>query len=303
MIFFFFIVCWNMNKMRCCHAWYACERNVTKVALVNTRALLVDAQKNAYAIGAFNIENMEMTLAVVEAAEELGVPVILQTTPATVRYGGLSMFYAMAQAAARGARVPVALHLDHADSFSLAAQAIRGGYTSVMIDGALLTLAENILLTKKVVEMAAPNLIPVEAALGNAGREAHYTDPKEALQFVEQTRIDSLAVAIETTDGPYTSTTPEPDISRLRQIRRMISIPLVLDDASALSDEQIRKYIQAGICKVNFSAALHRAYSDAIRELLREKPETRDPKIYSARGQEKVIDIVKNRIRVCSGIA
>ena len=137
--------------------------------LVTSEAMLLAAQKGGYAVGAFNVENMEMAQAVIAAAEELQAPVMIQTTPSTVRYGSLALYRANVAALAKAAKVPVAMHLDHGNSFELAAQALREGYTSIMIDGSHEIFEENIALTQKVVAMCKPNQIPVEAELGKVG--------------------------------------------------------------------------------------------------------------------------------------
>ena len=137
--------------------------------LVTTTKMLLDAQKGGYAVGAFNIENMEMAMAVIAAAEECSAPVIIQTTPSTVRYSSVDIFFAMVAALAKNVKAPVALHLDHGESFDMAMQAIRAGYTSIMIDGSHSVFDENIALARRVVEVASPNNIPVEAELGKVG--------------------------------------------------------------------------------------------------------------------------------------
>ena len=182
------------------------------MALVTTKELLLDTQKNGYAVGAFNMENMEMVQAVVSAAEKTHSPVILQTTPSTVKYADCNYFYANVRTAAERAHVPVVMHLDHGNSFELAMQAMRAGYTSIMIDGSHYTFDENAELTKRVVSACHPNLIPVEAELGKVGGKEDdldggegdpYTNPQEAARFVELTQVDSLAVAIGTAHGVY----------------------------------------------------------------------------------------------------
>lgn len=137
--------------------------------LVTTKKMLLDAQKGHYAVGAFNVENMEMVMAVIEAAEELQSPVIMQTTPSTVKYAGLDYYLANVKAAAERAKVPVAIHLDHGSSYGLAMQALRTGYTSIMIDGSHESFEDNIAVTKSVVDACAPSAIPVEAELGKVG--------------------------------------------------------------------------------------------------------------------------------------
>lgn len=206
------------------------------MALVNSRGLLRDARANGYAVGAFNVENMEMMQAVIAAAEAEHAPVILQTTPSTLKYAEPAVFAAMARAMAGKASVPVAMHLDHGDRFGLCQQAASDGYTSLMIDGSKLPLDENIALARRVVEMASrmSSRPCVEAELGKLGGkeddlevkpgEDLYTDPGEAARFVRETGIDSLAVAIGTAHGFYKGK-PRLAFERLTQIREAVDIP------------------------------------------------------------------------------
>ena len=274
--------------------------------LVTTKEMLLKAQEGNYAVGAFNVENMEMVMAVIAAAEELNAPVIMQTTPSTVKYAGLDYYLANVATAAKNAKVPVAMHLDHGSSFSLAMQALRQGYTSIMIDGSHSVFEENIAITKSVVDACKPSNIPVEAELGKVGGkeddldggDGGYTDPKEALEFVQKTGVNSLAVAIGTAHGVYKGE-PKLDLDRLVEIRKIVDVPLVLHGASGLSEEAVKESIKRGICKVNFATELRIAYTDGVKELLEEKPETIDPKKYGLVGIEKVIELVKNRMMMC----
>ncbi len=273
---------------------------------VTTEKMLLDAQKGGYAVGAFNVENMEMVQAVAAAAEELHAPVIMQTTPSTVSYAGLDYYYANVKAAAEKASVPIAVHLDHGNSFELAMQALRTGYTSIMIDGSHSVFEENIAVTKAVVDACAPSAVPVEAELGKVGGKEDdldggsggYTVPEEAAEFVARTGVTSLAVAIGTAHGVYVGE-PKLDLDRLSEIRKIVSIPLVLHGASGLTDEAVRESIRRGICKVNFATELRIAFSNGVKQVLADAPETFDPKKYNAVGRENVKQLVMNRIRVC----
>lgn len=274
--------------------------------LVTTKQMLLDAQKGGYAVGAFNVENMEMVQAVLAAAEELQAPVIMQTTPSTVKYAGLDYYLANVAAAAARTSVPVAMHLDHGSSFELAMQALRTGYTSIMIDGSHSVFEENIAVSKRVADACAPSDIPVEAELGKVGGKEDdldggaggYTVPSEAAEFVERTGVSSLAVAIGTAHGVYVGE-PKLDLDRLTEIRKVVDIPLVLHGASGLSDEAVMESIKRGICKVNFATELRIAYTDGVKKLLADAPETIDPKKYGAVGRENVKQLVMNRMRVC----
>ena len=274
--------------------------------LVTSKKMLLDAQKGGYAVGAFNVENMEMVKAVIAAAEELNAPVMLQTTPSTVKYGSLETYAAIVAAEAKKATVPVCLHLDHGNSYELAMAAIEAGYSSVMIDGSHESLENNIAITKKVVEDAEKKEIPVEAELGKVGgkeddleAEADMnTDPIEAKQFVDRTRVSSLAIAIGTAHGFYAGT-PVLDKERVSEIKALVSVPLVLHGASGLSNEEIKECVNRGMCKVNFATELRVAYTDAVKRLLEEKPETFDPKKIGEVGMLAVKQLAVNRMKVC----
>ncbi|MBO5246467.1 MAG: class II fructose-bisphosphate aldolase [Eubacterium sp.] len=276
------------------------------MAFVTSKQMLADAQKGGYAIGAFNAENMEMVKAIIKAAEELKAPVMIQTTPSTVKYASLEMFVAMVAAEAKNATVPVCLHLDHGSSFELAVRAIKEGYTSVMIDGSKLPFDGNVDVSARVVAVAHPNGIPVEAELGKVGGKEDEleaeadtnTDPMEAKEFVEKTGVDSLAIAIGTAHGFYVGT-PVLDKERLSEIRAVVDVPLVLHGASGLTDEDVKDCVKRGICKVNFATELRVAYTDAGKALLKEQPDVFDPKKLGEVGMAAVTELVKNRMKVC----
>lgn len=274
--------------------------------LVTSKKMLDDAQKGGYAVGAFNAENMEMVKAIIAAAEELQAPVMIQTTPSTVKYASLQMFVAMVTAEASKASVPVCLHLDHGNSFELAVQAMKAGYTSVMIDGSAKDFEGNIDISKQVADVANALSVPVEAELGKVGGKEDdleaeadtNTNPQEAKEFVERTGVTSLAIAIGTAHGFYAGT-PVLDKKRVSEIRELVSIPLVLHGASGLSDEEVKECVARGICKVNFATELRKAYTDACKKLLEEKPETYDPKKLGIVGMEAVKELIKGRMKVC----
>ena len=274
--------------------------------LVTSKEMLLDAQKGNYAVGAFNAENMEMVKAIIQAAEELKAPVMIQTTPSTVKYGTLETFFGIVSAEAARATVPVCLHLDHGSSFELAMQAIKAGYTSVMIDGSHEDFEGNVAISKKVADVANALNIPVEAELGKVGGKEDdleadadtNTDPQEAKEFVERTGITSLAVAIGTAHGFYAGT-PVLDKERVSEIRKVVDVPLVLHGASGLSEEDVRECVERGMCKVNFATELRVAYTDAVKKLLEEKPETYDPKKLGVVGIEAVKEVVKSRMVMC----
>jgi len=273
--------------------------------LVTTKEMLLAAREGGYAVGAFNAENMEMIVAVLAAAEELRAPVILQATPLMMRFASAALYAAMTKAAMENTTVPVALHLDHGDSVDAAVQALRAGYTSLMLDGSRLPYEENIALTRRVVELAAPCGIPVEAELGAVGGtedglsgEGSGTDPDQAADFLARTGADFLAVGIGTAHGVYRAQ-PKLDLERLEAIRNRVDVPLVLHGASGLSETDIQACVARGICKINFATELRLAYSGGIKGLLREKPETFDPKALGRAAMARVKAAAIESIRYC----
>lgn len=278
--------------------------------LTNSKNILLDAQRYGYAVGAFNVENMEMLQAVVAAAEAEHAPVILQTTPSTLQYASTTLFVAMARAMAIHSAVPIAIHLDHGDSLELCEQAAADGYTSLMIDGSKLPIEENIMLTRRVVEMASglPGCPCVEAELGRLGGkedtfevkpgEDIYTDPNEAAMFVATTGVCSLAVAIGTAHGFYKGK-PKLDFERLAQLQNAVSVPLVLHGSSGVPDVDIEHAIKLGVCKVNFATELRAAYTDAVRNVLAADDSVYDPKKFGSKGRDAVIALVRHRITIC----
>ena len=243
-----------------------------------------------------------MVKAIIQAAEELKAPVMIQTTPSTIKYGTVDTYAAIVAAEAKKASVPVCLHLDHGSSFELAMQAIHAGYTSVMIDGSKLDFEANLQRQKRVADVANALDIPCEAELGKVGGKEDdleaeadtNTDPQEAKEFVERTGVTSLAVAIGTAHGLYQGT-PKLDFERLAAIREVVSIPLVLHGASGVPDDAVRESIRLGICKVNFATELRIAYSERCEKYLAENPDGFDPKKYGAAGMENVTALVKRK--------
>lgn len=275
--------------------------------LVTSKEILKKAQEENYAVGAFNVENMEMVMAVISAAEEMNAPVIMQTTPSTVKYASLDYFLANARVAASKAKVPVVMHLDHGSSFELAAEAYRTGYTSIMIDGSHSDFETNINLTKSVVDMCRPSGIAVEAELGKVGGKEDdldggegnlYTDPLEAKEFVERTGIDSLAIAIGTAHGLYKGE-PKLDLERLVEIKDIIEVPLVLHGGSGIPDIKVKEAIGKGICKVNYATEVRIAFTEGVNKYISENPGTIDPKKYNKAGMDEVKKFVKEKIKVC----
>lgn len=280
------------------------------MSLVTTKEMLMNAQKEGYAVGAFNVENMEMVMAVIQAAEECNSPVIMQTTPSTIKYAGLDLYYANIETVAKQAKVPVAIHLDHGNSFELCMQALRTGYTSIMIDGSHESFEGNVDVSKRVHDACMPCNVTVEAELGKVGGKEDdldggddnpYTNPKQAKEFVERTQVDSLAVGIGTAHGFYKGK-PNLQFDVLEEIRKVVNIPLVLHGTSGVPDEDVKKCISLGICKVNYATDLRVAYTKGIMDCMKAQPETIDPKKYGLKGIEHVKAYVKQKMEVCMSV-
>lgn len=277
------------------------------MALVNVDVLLEKAEQGNYAVGAFNCNNMEIVQAIIEAAEEEQAPVIIQASQGAIKYAGLDYIVALVETAAKNATVPVALHLDHGTSFKQVVQCIGRGFSSVMIDGSKLPLEENIALTNKILDMARPLNISVEAELGKIGgteddvtvseREASFTNPSEAKRFVDETGIKSLAIAIGTAHGQYKGT-PKLDFDRLAEIKKLVNIPIVLHGSSGVPDEDIQKAISLGVRKVNIDTNLREAFSDGVRAALAENPNEIDPRKILKPAKTAMKERVKEKIRV-----
>lgn len=274
--------------------------------LVTSKEMILKAQAGNYAVGAFNIENMEMAMAAVKAAKDLNSPIILQTTPGTLKYADLSSYLANVKALAEKVSIPVAMHLDHGSSFELAMQALRVGYTSIMIDGSHEAYDANVEVSRRVVDACRPGNVPVEAELGKVGGKEDdldggngnpYTKPDEAKDFVEKTGVDYLAIAIGTSHGFYKGE-PKLDFDRLAEIKAVVDIPLVLHGTSGVPDEQVKKAIAGGIAKVNYATDLRVAYTKGVRENLKDE-KVIDPKKYGEFGMKEVYDLVAEKIKVC----
>lgn len=276
--------------------------------ILSTRQMLLDAQAGHYAVPAFNIHNMETLQVVADTAKEMRSPLIIAVTPSTIAYARDEYVVAMAKVASDDTTTPLAIHLDHFEDIGKIKQAIDAGFKSSMIDASKLPFEENIANTKEVVAYAHHYDATVEAELGKlVGQEddlvvndadGAYTNPDDAVKFVEATGIDSLAVAIGTAHGLYKGT-PHLDFDRLTAIREKVSIPLVLHGASDVPDELVKKAISLGICKVNVATDLKIPFSNAVKEYFKENPDANDPRKYMTPGKEAMKAIVKHKIEVC----
>lgn len=297
--------------------------------LVTNKDLLSAARQKGYAVGAFNINNLETLLAVVEAANEEKSPVIVAVTPSAIKYAGLTYLTEIVKTAAKSSPVPMSLHLDHGDNFEIVSTCVDAGFTSVMIDGSFLSFEENVALTKRVVDIAHPKGVSVEAELGRlAGveestveeKEAILTDPDAAKKFVEGTGVNALAVAIGTSHGAYKfKGEAKLDFERLKSIREKVDVPLVLHGASGVPawviekavkygaelagakgvpEEHIKKAISLGIAKINIDTDLRLAFTATVREVLTNTPKEFDPRKILGPAKDAMKEVIKGKMRL-----
>ncbi|MBP3384892.1 MAG: class II fructose-1,6-bisphosphate aldolase [Firmicutes bacterium] len=300
------------------------------MALVTTKEMFAKALKNDYAIGAFNVNNMEIIQGIVAGAQAENTSLILQVSAGARKYANPTYLTKLVEAAIIDTGLDIALHLDHGEDFEICKQCVDGGFTSVMIDGSKYDLEENIRLTKQVVEYAHDKGVVVEAELGKlAGvednikvdaRSATFTDPEEAAYFVEKTGVDSLAIAIGTSHGAYKfKGEPYLDFERLKKIHSLIpDTPLVLHGASTVlpefvkacndfggdipgaqgvPEEMIKEATKYGICKVNIDTDLRLAMTASIRKYLAENPADFDPRKYLGPARTAIQDMVQHKIK------
>ena len=298
--------------------------------LVTSKEMFEKAYKEKYAIGAFNVNNMEIIQGIIEAAKIEQSPLILQVSAGARKYASHIYLMKLVEAALEDSGLPICLHLDHGEDFEICKACVDGGFSSVMVDGSRLPFEENIALTKKVVEYAHARGIVVEGELGRlAGvedavkvntKDATYTDPDQAVEFVERTGVDSLAIAIGTSHGAYKfKGDPELDFARLEKISNMLpDFPLVLHGASTVLPEFVSKcnefggeimgakgvpeemLLQAGklgVCKINIDTDLRLAMTASIREHLVNNPGDFDPRQYLKPARNAIQNMVQHKIK------
>ena len=310
------------------------------MALVNTRKMFEMAYKNGYAVGAFNVNNMEITQGIIDAVAEEKAPLILQVSKGARKYAKISYLKAIINVVVEeNPDIPVAINLDHGDTFETCKQFVDDGFTSVMIDGSHLPLKENIAITKQVVKYAHPRDVVVEAELGQLGGieedvvgvddvGKHVADPDQAVEFVEKSGCDSLAVACGTSHGAYKfKTEPKLAFDVIQEIgQRLPGFPLVMHGSSSVlkefvdlinkyggnmpnamgvPEEAVTKASKMAICKVNIDTDLRLALTAKIRQVFAEKPGEFDPRHYLGPGRDAIKAMVKHKLHVlgCAGKA
>ncbi len=308
------------------------------VPLVNTVEMFKKAYEGGYAIGAFNVNNMEIVQGITEACQELKSPVILQVSGGARKYANHTYLTKLVEAAVIETDVPIALHLDHGNSFELCKSCIDGGFTSVMIDGSHLSFEENVALAKQVADYAHQFNVTVEAELGRlagiedavnvSAEDASYTNPAEVQEFVERTGVDSLAIAIGTSHGAYKfkpGQKPQLRFDILEEVaRRLPGFPIVLHGASSvvpefveminkfggqmpdaigIPEDMLRQAAKMAVCKINVDSDLRLAMTATIRKYLAENPSHFDPRQYLAPARTAIKDMVAHKINTVMGSA
>jgi len=297
--------------------------------LVNTIEMFKKAYEGGYAIGAFNVNNMEIVQGITEAAKEVNAPLILQVSSGARKYANHTYLMKLIEAAIIETDLPIAVHLDHGDSFELCKSCIDGGFTSVMIDGSHLPFEENIALTKKVVEYAHAHGVTVEGELGRlagveddinvSAEDSSYTKPEEVEEFVSRTGVDSLAIAIGTSHGAYKfHGEPKLRFAILEEVaRRVPGFPIVLHGASSVipeyvdminqyggnmpgargvPEDMLRKAASMAVCKINIDSDLRLAMTATVRKVFAENPSEFDPRKYLGPARAEIKKLVKHKL-------
>ncbi|MBR6634436.1 MAG: class II fructose-1,6-bisphosphate aldolase [Clostridia bacterium] len=308
------------------------------MALVTTKKMFEDAYKGGYAVGAFNVNNMEIIQGIVQAGEKLNAPLILQVSAGARKYANYTYLVKLVEAASETSGLPIALHLDHGPDFETCKSCIDGGFTSVMIDGSHFPYEENVALTKKVVEYAHAHGVVVEGELGQlagieddvnvSAEDASFTKPEQVQDFVERTGVDSLAIAIGTSHGAYKfkpGQKPQLRFDILEEVgKRLPNFPIVLhgassvvpefveiinkfggalDDAIGIPEEMLRQSATMAVCKINIDSDLRLAMTAAIRQYMAENPTHFDPRQYLAPARAAIQGMVEHKIQTVLGCA
>ncbi len=266
--------------------------------LTTSKQLFEKAQKGHYAVGAFNTSDLEITRAIIAAAVKLNAPAIIQISEKAIAYAGLENLADIVKNEAKHAKVPIVLHLDHGRNLKLVHECLEEGFTSVMFDGSNLTLPENEILTAKAVEMAHRKKIFCEGELGTIGNsknESDFTDPSLVKDYLKKTKVDSLAVSI---GSRHATKIKALNIDLLKKIRKLTNTPLVLHGASGVPDEEVRKAVAAGICKVNIDTDIRHTFSETIHGINKKYADLSDPRDIMAKVMADIQAVVEEKIKL-----
>lgn len=277
------------------------------MSLVSMKEMLEKARQEKYAVGQFNINNVEWAAAVLDEAQALNVPVILGVTSGASKYmGGWNTVVGLVKGLIKdhNITVPVALHVDHGDSADVCKAAIDAGFTSVMIDASHFSLEENIAITKEVVDYAHARGVSVEAELGRVGgqednvvAESMYAVPSECLTLVKETGLDCLAPALGSVHGPYHGE-PKLGFDEMKEVAELVKIPLVLHGGSGIPDVQIKKAIERGTCKINVNTECQQAWTKIVREVIAKDDKVYDPRKIIGPGKEGIRQVVRAKCEI-----
>ena len=278
------------------------------MGLVNMKDMLEKARQGHYAVGQFNINNLEWTIAILDEVQKLNAPVILGVSEGAAKYmGGVDVIVGMVKGYMKDANitVPVALHVDHGSSFDFCKKAIDAGFTSVMIDASKHELEENIRITKEVVDYAHAHGVTVEAELGHVGGQEDnvvsqgvlYADPNECVKLVNETKIEDLAPALGSVHGPYHGE-PKLGFKEMAEIAGLVKMPLVLHGGSGIPDYQIKKAIECGTCKINVNTECQMAFTKIVREVVAKDSEVYDPRKVIGPGKEGIKEVVREKCEI-----
>lgn len=259
--------------------------------------MIMDAQKGGYAIGSFNTSDLEITKAIIKAAEKLNSPVMIETSEKAIAYAGLEELADIVKDQAKKTNIPVALHLDHGSNLETVNRCLQIGYTSIMLDGSKLPFLENVAITKAAADMAHRQDVPCEGELGSikkSGENKSFTDPSEVSEFVKKTKVDYLATSIGSAHG--VGGDEKLNIDLLKKIRQKTSVPLVLHGASGVSEEDIKAAIKNGICKINIDTDIRHTFAKAIREIANANLD--DPRDIMKKIMEKIQEVVEAKIKL-----
>lgn len=273
--------------------------------LVNSKQMLQDAKENSYAIPQFNINNLEWTKYILEACEEISAKVILGVSEGAIKYmGGYNIVVGLVKGLIKDLQIsiPVCLHIDHGSSFDTCKKAIDAGFTSVMIDASKYNLEENIKITNEVVSYAKENNVTVEAEIGHIGgsedelsNDIAYAKVEDVIKLVNETKIDLVAPALGSVHGLYNGE-PKLDFDRMLEISQKVNVPLVLHGGTGIYDEQIKKAISCGICKININTDLQIVWSEAVRNFLNNDKKIYDPRKIIKSGENAIKEKIKEKI-------